>query len=83
MSCAGFYFIKVPVHTMVITRLKSMTPRPILYMSNCETKRLIFMGRHNSWFQCNDENVTKIKAPGEKLRAKPIIIDLEDDSDDK
>jgi hypothetical protein len=33
--------------------------------------------RYGSWFQCNDEIITKMKAVGEKATAEPVVIDLE------
>ncbi|RDB21476.1 Ubiquitin carboxyl-terminal hydrolase 48 [Hypsizygus marmoreus] len=36
-----------------------------------------------TWFQCNDEIVTKLKTLGQKAKDRPIVIDLGDDSDEK
>ncbi|KAF5380840.1 hypothetical protein D9615_004069 [Tricholomella constricta] len=33
---------------------------------------------NKSWFQCNDETITKIKALGESSQNRPMVVDIED-----
>lgn len=37
------------------------------------------MCRSQSWFQCNDETITKIKRPGAKSNTKNEITEIKDD----
>ncbi|KAG5638282.1 hypothetical protein H0H81_000928 [Sphagnurus paluster] len=66
---------------MGTTRHKCMTKRSaspsILRQGGAELEY-----RNNSWFQFNDENITKMKSLSETSKRKPIVIDV-DDSDEK
>ena len=42
-----------------------------------------FSCRSRSWFQFNDETVTRIKSLGEKPNTKIEIIEIEGDGDEK
>ena len=69
------------MHIMAITKPRFMTLRTNDITSAKSGAK--FSCRSQSWFQFNDETVTKIKSLGEKPNTKIEIIEIEDDDEEK
>ncbi|KAG6833695.1 hypothetical protein H0H87_002892 [Tephrocybe sp. NHM501043] len=54
---------------------------PSAYHGHYEAQ--VFDETKKSWYQFNDENVTRIKALGDKSRIKPIVVGDDDDPNEK